>query len=153
MTTPFTTSRNFMTVRFSSDSTTGTASSLAFAARIETVDPPCGPYLTLNATSTPQVSLLVYSLRVDLVSFNGILYTSLLLCTSFNSDIGKSRISITRVLSSKHSLSMAHRSSSIGRPRRHKTTSDVRSKPREESASQISKYGCRSWYFVFITTL
>ena len=68
MTTPFTTSRNFMTVRFSSDSTTGTASSLAFAARIETVDPPCGPYLTLNATSTPQVSLLVYSLRVHLVS-------------------------------------------------------------------------------------
>ena len=47
-----------MTVRFSSDGTTGTASNLAFAARIENVDPPCGPYLTLNATSTPQVRLL-----------------------------------------------------------------------------------------------
>ena len=66
-----------MTVRFSSDSTTGTASSLAFAARIETVDPPCGSYLTLNATSTPQVSLLVYSLRVDLVSFSRFKWDSL----------------------------------------------------------------------------
>ena len=58
-----------MTVRFSSDSTTGTASSLAFAARIETVDSPCGPYITLNATSTPQVGLLVYWLIIDLLSF------------------------------------------------------------------------------------
>ena len=57
-----------MTVRFSSDSTTGTASSLAFAARIETADPPCGPYITLNATSTPQVGLLVYWLIIDLDS-------------------------------------------------------------------------------------
>ena len=47
-----------MTVRFSSDATTGSLSSLRFAARIENIDPPCGPYLTLNATSTPQVLLL-----------------------------------------------------------------------------------------------
>ena len=70
--TPFISSRNFMTVRFSSDSTTGTASSLAFAARIETVDSPCGPYITLNATSTPQVGLLVYWLIIDLLSFNAL---------------------------------------------------------------------------------
>ena len=44
-----------MTVRFSSDATTGSSSSLRFAARIENIDPPCGPFLTLNATSTPQV--------------------------------------------------------------------------------------------------
>ena len=58
-----------MTVRFSSDSTTGTASSLAFAARIETVDPPCGVYLTLNATSTPQVSLLEYWPMINWINF------------------------------------------------------------------------------------
>ena len=115
--TPFTSSRNFMTVRFSSDSTTGTASSLAFAARIETADPPCGPYITLNATSTPQVGLLVYWLIIDLVSFFSDALKSLHFFTFvpfFHVDIGNSWISITRILSSKHSLSMAHRSSSIG---------------------------------------
>ena len=65
-----------MMIRFSSDATTGTSSSLGFTARIENIDPPCGSHLTLNATSTLQVPFLKTCVYVQKNNSKNVLFNS-----------------------------------------------------------------------------